>query len=215
MLRCKSKQKSLLRGKVFQIHGVGLASRKSASLERGILCIGCAIMNGYFSASHFVQNENIFYLEMIAKNKPQNNPNPDSFPFHLKINIFIKWAYSGKHNLIVKGTKNLLSLKKIKWSTSIQNYWKQCPWSFIGYMIYFSVYFKGKHSEELTGHIYTYRCHIELMGNVPMPGAKEKRFPSTDSWANSIVGFRTFVSGLEASSSLTMLKIGEEPTWEY
>lgn len=152
MLRCKSKQKSLLRGKVFQIHGVGLASRKSASLERGKLCIGCAIMNGYFSASHFVQN--IFYLEMIAKNKPQNNPNPDFFPFHLKINVFTKWAYSGKHNLIVKGTKHLLSLKKIKWSTSIQNFWKPCPWSFIGYVIYFSV--SRESIQESSWDIYTH-----------------------------------------------------------
>lgn len=53
------------------------------------------------------------------------------------------------------------------------------------------------------GHLYTYRSHIELMGNVPMPGPKERRFPSTDSWANSIVCLRTFVSELEASSSLT------------
>lgn len=68
-------------------------------------------MNGYFSASHFVQNENISYLEMIAENKPQNNTNPDFFPFHLKFNIFIKWAFSGKHDLIVKGTEHLLSLK--------------------------------------------------------------------------------------------------------
>jgi len=36
-----------------------------------------------------------------------------------------------------------------------------------------------------------------------MPGTKEGRFSSSDSWANSIAGLRTFVSGLEASSSLT------------
>lgn len=53
------------------------------------------------------------------------------------------------------------------------------------------------------GLIYTYRSHAELMGIVPMPGTKEERFPSTDSWANTIVGLWTFVSGLEASSFLT------------
>lgn len=50
------------------------------------------------------------------------------------------------------------------------------------------------------GHIYTFRSH---MGNVPMPGIKEERLSSTDSWANTIVGLWTFVSGLEPSSSLT------------
>jgi len=62
--------KSLPRGKVFQIHGVGLASRKSAGLERGKLCVGCPVIKSYSSGNHFVQNENIFFLEVNARNYP-------------------------------------------------------------------------------------------------------------------------------------------------
>lgn len=43
-------------------------------------------MNGYFSASHFVQNENIFYLEIIAKKQTPKQPKPwfFSFPFEVQ-----------------------------------------------------------------------------------------------------------------------------------
>lgn len=93
---------------MFQIRGVGLASRKSTSLERGKLRVGCLVMNGYFSASHFVQNENIFFLEVNVKKKK----NPESFLLQLKINIFINSACSGKgKDLIGKGTQHLSSLK--------------------------------------------------------------------------------------------------------
>lgn len=60
------------------------------------------------------------------------------------------------------------------------------------------------------GHIYTSRSHTELRGNVPvsrtkeeMFRTKEEMFPSTDSWANTIVGLWTSVSGLEFSSFST------------
>lgn len=66
------------------MRGAGLVSRKSASLEREKLRVGYAVINGYFSASHFVQNENIFFLEVNVKK------NPDDFPAQLKISIFIK-----------------------------------------------------------------------------------------------------------------------------
>lgn len=160
MLRCKSKQKSLPRGKVFQIHGVGLASRKSASLERGKLCIGCAIMNGYFSSSYFVQNENTFCLEIIAKNKPQNNPNSHSFPFHLKINIFIKWAYSGKHNLVVKGTKHLLSLKYLNEVQVFRTIENSVLDHSVGATWYISLFVSGESIQESSQDIYT---HIGLI----------------------------------------------------
>lgn len=37
---------------------VGSVSEKNASEN---LCVGDAVMNGYFSASHFVQNEIIYF----------------------------------------------------------------------------------------------------------------------------------------------------------
>lgn len=76
-------------------------------------------------------------------------------------------------------------------------------------------------SRELTRYIHMYRTLIDtlisIISNVEMPGTEEGRFSSTDSWANSIAGLRTLVTGLEGFLllNLKLLKIGKEPTPEY
>ena len=76
-------------------------------------------------------------------------------------------------------------------------------------------------SRELTRYIHMYRTLIDtlinIISNVEMPGTEEGRFSSIDSWANSIAGLRTSVTGLGGFLllNLKLLKIGEEPTPEY